>query len=236
MKRKLLLPLFALLSSVAMAQHEVGTFSIIPRVGVSLANLSGDAIYSGLINGTPIELKSRYKAGFVGGVDFDYQVSPIASVSLGAFFSQQGCNYGNDKVEVSSSGNKHDYVGFSDVTTQLNYLNIPLMANIYVAERFAVKLGVQLGVNLSGKMKYTETSYSVSEDGNVENKKREEYKDDISCKKVDFSIPVGVAYEYQNVIIDARYNIGLIKTTDFDGVKGPKNSVIQFTVGYRFAM
>ena len=29
--------------------------------------------------------------------------------------------------------------------------------------------------------------------------------------KTDFSIPVGISYEYMNVVIDARYNLGLSK-------------------------
>ena len=236
MQRTLMLSLLAALSSSAMAQRAVGTFSIIPRVGVSLASLSGDAMYAGDANTNAIEFKSRYKAGFVGGVDFDYQVASVASVSLGAFFSQQGCRYGNDKTEVSVGGNVYKYRGFSDASTQLNYLNVPLMANFYVTERFAVKCGVQLGVNLSGKLKYTETPYSVNENGEVEYEKPIGYKHDVDCKKVDFSIPVGVSYEYENVVIDARYNIGLSETTKIVAVKSPKNQVIQFTVGYRFEL
>lgn len=236
MKRTLMLTLLAALSAAAMAQRAAGTFSIIPRVGVSLASLSGDAMYAGAVGANAIEFKSRYKAGFVGGVDFDYQVASAASVSLGAFFSQQGCRYGNDKAEVSVGGNTYKYRGFSDASMQLGYLNVPLMANFYITERFAVKCGVQLGVNLSGKLKYTETPYSVNENGEVEYEKPTEYKIGVDCKKVEFSIPVGVSYEYENVVIDARYNIGLSGTTDVVAVKSPKNQVVQFTVGYRFEL
>ena len=71
MKRTFLLAFAMVVSTLAMAQREVGRFSVVPRVGVSLANLSGDAIYQGYA-GQAIENKARYKAGFVGGVDVDY--------------------------------------------------------------------------------------------------------------------------------------------------------------------
>lgn len=100
MKRTFLLAFAMVVSTLAMAQREVGRFSVVPRVGVSLANLSGDAIYQQDYAGQAMENKARYKAGFVGGVDVDYQVLPQLSVSLGAFYSQQGCRYGNNKTTL----------------------------------------------------------------------------------------------------------------------------------------
>lgn len=236
MKRTFLSLFFVMVSALAMAQREAGKFSIIPRIGVTLANLSGDAFYSASIISNAIEHKSRYKAGLVCGVDFDYQLSQQLSLSLGAVYSQQGCRYGNDKTLTSTVGEAHNYLGFSNASTQLHYLNIPLLANFYLTDNFAVKAGVQVGFNLSGKMKYTETPYSVNEDGDVVYEPQIDYNLDTDSKKVDISIPVGVSYEYENVIIDARYNIGLARINEIEGIKGPKNQVFQFTVGYRFQL
>jgi hypothetical protein len=236
MKKYLLVSLLVMVSSLAMAQREAGKFSIIPRVGVTLANLSGDAIYTSSSMSDALEFKSRYKAGLVCGVDFDYQLSQQLSLSLGAAYSQQGCRYGNDKTQTSVDGKVYNYLGFSNASTQLHYLNIPLMANFYLTDNFAVKAGVQVGFNLSGKLKYSETPYSVNEDGDVVYEKQIDYNLDTDSKKVDISIPVGVSYEYENVIIDARYNIGLTRTSEIEDIKGPKNQVFQFTVGYRFTL
>jgi hypothetical protein len=49
-------------------------------------------------------------------------------------------------------------------------------------------------------------------------------------KKFDFSIPLGLSYEIEDFVIDARYNLGLGKVDDVDG---SKNSVIMLTVGYK---
>lgn len=53
------------------------------------------------------------------------------------------------------------------------------------------------------------------------------------AKTVDFSIPVGLSYEFPTVpiVIDARYNWGLTKVVDGGD---SKNSVFQFTLGYKF--
>jgi hypothetical protein len=54
-------------------------------------------------------------------------------------------------------------------------------------------------------------------------------------KSFDFSIPVGLSYEFSNFVVDARYNWGLTKTIDGLG-DGTKNSVLQFTFGYKFVL
>ena len=57
---------------------------------------------------------------------------------------------------------------------------------------------------------------------------------DDGLKKFDFSIPVGLSYEFANFVFDARYNFGV--TDVFDWSDAPKNSVFQFTFGYKFVL
>ena len=62
----------------------------------------------------------------------------------------------------------------------------------------------------------------------VVNEYEDKSKDGYS--KTDFSIPVGISYEYMNVVLDARYNLGLSKVhKDL----GSKNRSFTFSVGYR---
>lgn len=100
---------------------------------------------------------------------------------------------------------------------------MPILANVYVTKGLAVKLGLQPGFKVSSKYNNKETvaGHTVKTSG------------DIDAKSVDFSIPVGVSYEYANFQLDARYNWGLTKIA-----KGSddKNSVIQITLGYKFAL
>ena len=205
MKKTVLSLLVMLCCVAASAQPAAGKFSVIPRVGVSLANLSGDGVYYGSANATESGGSSRNKPGFTVGVDLDYQFTNSLSVMLGAHYAQQGCNYGNVNEKTSQSGNVNKYVGLNDLSTQLHVINVPLLFNYYVAPGFAVKTGVQLGFPMSGKLKYTETNFTENE--NDEFVADTPVKHDIdlnsTIKKVDFSIPVGISFEYMNVIIDA---------------------------------
>ena len=137
--KKSLLSLLVMLSCVAAsAQTAAGKFSIIPRVGVSLANLSGDGVYFNTGSSTGAWGSSRNKPGFTIGVDLDYQMAQSLSVMLGAHYAQQGCNYGNVNEQISQSGNVKKYVGLNDLSTQLHVINVPLLLNYYVAPGFAV--------------------------------------------------------------------------------------------------
>ena len=97
------------------------------------------------------------------------------------------------------------------------------MANVYVVPGLAVKLGVQPGFNVNSKGKVVANTSVGSASKETE----------LNAKSVDFSIPVGLSYEYKNVVLDARYNWGLTKVWDnLDS----KNSVFQFTLGYKFEL
>lgn len=185
MKKLLIMAAVMLSSAGAFAQHAVGTFNIAPKVGVNIADL------------TDVD-HSKVRIGAVIGAEGEYQVTDIFSVTAGALYSMQGC-----KIDV----------GGHKFTTKLDYINIPLLANVYVTKGLAVKLGVQPAFNVNSKLKI----------GDVEG--------DVDAKSFDFSIPVGVSYEYNNFVVDARYNLGVTKVADHSD---SKNSVFQFTLGYKF--
>lgn len=235
MKRNLIIAVALFFSAVAQAQPKEGTFSIIPRLGLSIANLSNDYIYTGdASTESGHEFKSKHKAGLLAGVDLEYQALPVLGVSLGAYYSMQGCRYSNDEVERKAS--EGAYIGVSEMSTNLQYINVSLMASLYVAPNFAIKAGVQVGFNIDGNMKMTETDFTRDDLGAKEYGTPKETKTEISTKKIDFAIPIGVSYEYMNVILDARYNIGLTGTSDLPGLDSPKNSVITVSAGYRFKL
>ncbi|WP_288151785.1 porin family protein [uncultured Prevotella sp.] len=196
--KKLLLMAAVLLASVgAYAQHAVGSFTLQPRVGLNVANFTDND-------------DADPRVGFAGGVEGEYQVSDIFSVSAGVLYSMQGSKY-------SESG--------SDVTAKFDYVNVPIMANVYVVKGLAVKLGIQPGFNVNNEYTVKAGGHSISVDGGESGLPE--------AKTVDFSIPVGLSYEFPTVpiVIDARYNWGLTKVVDGGD---SKNSVFQFTLGYKF--
>jgi len=233
MKKTLLSLAFALSGSLsAMAQQQVGTFSIIPRIGVSIANMTQNEFVYDIGNAETSTMKSKYKTGLLLGADFEYQFHPVLSASLGAYYSSQGCRYSNYNIGDEDTG---EYSGYDNHHTNVQYLNVPLMLNAYVAEGFSLKVGVQMGFLLDSESEYDETPFTIKKDGTREHGETKTVALDASYRKTDISIPVGFAYEYMNVVLDARYNISLTKLSDVDVVKS-KNSVFTVSVGYRFAL
>ena len=181
--KKLLVMAAMMLSSVgAFAQYSAGDVTVQPKVGLNVASVTTDG--------------ADYKAGFVGGAELEYHVSPLIGISGGLLYSNQGFKVSEDHVSATWSP---------------GYLNIPVLANFYVAEGLALKAGVQPGFMVA--------------------------KDDANdaVKTFDLSIPVGISYEYMNFCLDARYNIGCTKVWDVDNVDG-NNSVFQITLGYKFKL
>ena len=234
MKKTILSLSLLLLSVVAMAQPEVGTISIMPRVGVALANLPGDKFY---VNAEGLSFSSRYKAGLMAGVDVDWQFMRNLSVTLGAYYAQQGAKYANNENRIFVSEGVYNGTGYSDWSTQLHYINVPLMLNAYIGPGFAMKVGVQFGFPISGKMSFTERDYVQTKNGiTYEEPKNVTYDLQSTLSKLTVAIPVGLSYEFSNVVLDARYNIGLTQFQKISDFESSKNSVFTFSVAYRLAL
>ncbi len=174
-----------------------GAFSFIPRVGIDFAKLSNHEVYTD-VSGLDKVSKAKFKPGFVVGANVEYMALDNLGIELGFQYAREGSNHDFEASEVS-----------------LDYINVPLMANIYVVDNFALRVGVQPGFLVGNDV----------DDG---------FGDD-PCKKVDFSIPVGLSYEYENFILGVRYNIGLTRVFKFDLLK-EKNQVFMVDLGYRIAL
>ena len=227
----IVLTLLILLPSVATAQPRPGKLSVLPRVGLTMAKLSDMRLT--VINdaGNETRLSPSFKAGVTAGADIEYQLTDIVALSVGAAYSMQGCRY---KDYQTAGSEDKTYYGTSDHHISTSYLNIPIMASVYVAKDFAVKIGVQPGFALEGYEKYEQTYFTMRDDGYKDYDATEKYKNDLDMESFDIAIPVGVSYEYMNVMLDARYNIGLKKV--FKDGKDSKNNCFTLTVGYRFTL
>ena len=137
------------------------------------------------------------KVGLAAGAELGYQLNESFAVTAGAIYSMQG---------AKSEG----------VKLNLDYINIPILANYYITKGLAVKAGIQPAFKVKSEAKVDVVS--VDMDG---------------FKSFDLSIPVGLSYEVSDFVIDARYNWGMTKV--FEGFDS-KNTVFQFTVGYKFAL
>ena len=198
-----ILTIVALLTSVVtVAQRRGGTCTVQPKVGLNVSTLSdaqktiGDACF---------------------GMEAEYMITNIFSLSAGVMVSNQGGKYDKDGLRY---------------TADIDYANIPIMANVYVLPGLALKAGVQPGFRLKAKMETDNGSYDIDEF----------YKlvgmlipgEEPKINKFDLAIPVGISYEYENVVLGARYNWGLLKVENI----GPAyyNRVFEVTLGYKFEL
>ena len=85
------------------AQPQAGTFSLIPRVGVTISNLNKDAIMAD----NNLSLNNKVKAGMMVGVEAEYQVASSLALSLGAFYSEQGCKYDSGVTSVPTGSGRY---------------------------------------------------------------------------------------------------------------------------------
>ena len=124
-----------LMSIGAFAQRSVGTLSIKPMVGMTLATITGG--------------DADMKVGLAAGAELEYVMAPQFALTGGLIYSMQGCKYS---------------VGGTTSTTSLDYINVPILANYYIIPGLAVKAGLQPGFKVRGKVKKDSNGTSTESD------------------------------------------------------------------------
>lgn len=195
MKKFMMIAAMMVMTIAAKAQNEVGQVTLKPMVGF---------VTSTITDGNNVDPK----CGFAAGVEAEYGMTEKFALSVGAIYSQQGAKFPD----------------LNDAKLNLEYINVPILANFYVAKGFALKVGVQPGFKTSSKIKVGDVEASTSLLGS---------KDGV--KSFDFSIPLGLSYEFSSFVIDARYNVGVTKVLDIEDAT-PRNSYLTISVGYKFAL
>ncbi|HLP65361.1 porin family protein [Flavobacterium sp.] len=161
------------------------------KAGLNLSNVTGDNTDD-----------NKMKVGF--------QVGAFANIGISEQFAVQ------PEVLFSTQGNKID--GPGDGSVELNYINIPIMAQYKVADKFTLEAGPQIGFLMSAKLKFDGGSIDV--------------KDQINS--TDFGIGVGAGYDVaENINLGLRYTIG-VSNLNKEGDDKNANSNLAFAIGYRF--
>ncbi len=114
------------------------------------------------------------------------------------------------EVFYSAQGAKSD-----DVTLQLDYVSVPIMAKYFVAEGLSLEAGPQVAFNVKAQWEM---------DGETED------IDDV--ESVNFGAGLGLGYQLpQGIFFQARYNLGFSEIVQDSDMK---NNVMQLSVGYFF--
>lgn len=160
------------------------------KAGVNFATLTGDTE----------GIKSRTS----------FHVGALVEIPISEKFSVQ------PELMYSGQGAKDES---SDDEIKLDYLNIPIMAKLYVAEGFSIEVGPQVGFLLSAKEEFDGQSDDIKD----------------FVKGTDFGVNFGLGYKMETGLnFGARYNLGLSNINDFGGDDSVKNGVFQISIGYMF--
>ncbi len=161
-----------------------------------------------------------FRRGLAVGVDVEKRLASWFSVSGGLAYAPLGGKYKN--------GGQNDFVWKHD------YLTIPVTANFYVVKGLAFKAGLQPGFCIRNRQESIGNSTLVMKtmDGDL--------------KSYDLSVPVAISYELCNIVLDVRWNIGIMDIGSSDPWKGSvymsnshlsgANFAYVFTIGYQFEL
>lgn len=165
----------------------------------------------GLSFATTSDPENEYRVGGVFGIDAEVKASKNIGISIGAAYSMQGC-----KDEMIYDGIKYD------ATLKTDYIIFPITLNTYIYKALAFKVGLQPAINVVSRIEISNAYNSVSLNAK---------KLGVKINDFDFSVPVGLSFETNGVVFDARYNIPLTRIMEkYDD----KNCVFQLMIGYKF--
>ena len=162
------------------------------KAGVNFATLAGDSDGASSI------------VGFNVGGFAEIKISEKFSIQPELLYSTQG-------AEIDSDGETVDF--------NLSYLNIPIMAKYYVAPKFSLELGPQIGFLTSAKGEAMGVSVDIED----------------FFKSTDFGLNFGAGYDFTDKFsASVRYNLGLSNIAEDSGDESVQNSVFSISLGYKF--
>ena len=214
------------------AQYQKGDLFLYPRVGFALANVSQQELYYVIGNESH---KSKMKNGLTAGIEAEVFANNFLSVSAGLFYANQGLRYADWAQENKA---ERTYSILEDIYTTMHYINLPILLNGYLTEGLAIKAGLQLGYLVKAR-DYIHEKWGNIEEGNLYVDKGETvFDEDVTSNfnRMDLSIPIGISYEYNHIVLDLRYNLGLTKVYKNTPDKQGRHQVLTFTLGYQLGL
>ena len=166
--------------------------------------------------------KVDMKAGIVAGAELEYQILEKASVAGGVQFLTQGSR----AKQTSDDGS---YIVRKSLNAES--ISIPLTFNYYVIPNLAVKAGFE------GKI----LTHSQFANKDITGKNTHDLTKTLNQFLV--ALPLGVSYEYNHFVLDARYSLPLTKiskgrymalTSTGEFPLNGNYHTFQITLGYKF--
>ena len=224
MKKQILLAALLLVSMSAVAQDS-SKWAVKIRGGAEWSTLTGD------------EAKDeKNDLGWTLGAEAEYRLSDRFSISGGLQYARLKGK--SDEVEVE----RDSYYEFrtDHVKYMREYIQMPVLLNVYLLKGLALKAGIQPALRIGSKMEYRLTGWYDDNYGNgttpdiTDLNWTEKAGMNNVTHQMAFDIPVGISYEFHNVVLDARYHWGLSHV--FKNGSDIRMRCLTVTLGYKFNM
>ncbi len=147
---------------------------------------------------------------YVGGV-MEYRISDLIAISPELLYSRQG-------IQMKEEG--------ATARIRLNYINLPVLAKIYVVDNFSFDIGPQIGLNIGSDIWAKAGGQTATID-----LPSSEF-DTPAPSTLEVGLALGVTYNIDRFFVQGRYNLGL--TNIFGENLNSKNGVIQIGAGMKF--
>lgn len=223
MKKIMLLAVATIMATMnASAQYEPGKWSIDVNTGLGASWLTNAEKYN--LQGTSLD--KQVAPNFKIGLGATYQIIERLGLSAGFYYSMQGQSWETLKLNDTKYENN---------TLELSYLQIPVMAHLYIVKGLSLNAGVQCGFLFNADLLCHIESKENGRDRTDD--VRLDYMDDL--EKFDLTIPLGISYEFnQHFVLGAQYNMGLTAVNKKGHVFGKeaKNGVFLLTFGYKHGL
>lgn len=167
--------------------------------GVNFASITGDDFDS-----------PDSRTSFHVGLLAEFPLTEMFSLQAEALYSGQGFESDVDG-EIFGGEGKVEY--------QLDYINVPVLAKVYILDGLSIEAGPQFGFKVNEEI----DANANADDGDLNLDEAEDF---------DFGVAAGVTFETpMGLFATGRYTQGF---TDIVNNRDVKNSVFQIGVGYKF--
>ena len=202
-KTKLLIAILTLLINMSViAQKKLGI-----KAGANFSKYSG----------TLLEAEYKHKIDFYAGGLINFKIKNNLKIQPEILFALQGSSIVIKGIEVINDSNGDSKIGdFETKTTEIT-ISIPIVFQYFVAEKFYLEMGPQIGLILNRKEKIIKSPFEELE---LEN---------LDYDTFDIGLASGIGYKLSEKLnLNFRYFFGLIER-DLSQVK---SSVINLGIEY----
>lgn len=167
--------------------------------GVNFANVTGDDVDGA-------DSRTSFNVGLLA----EFPLAEIFSVQIEALYSGQGFKTNIDGGIFGGSG---------EVEYQLDYINVPVLAKVYLIEGLSIEVGPQFSFKVNEEI----DADANADGGDLDLDEAEDF---------EFGVAAGLTFQTKmGLFASGRYNLGL---TDVIKDVDAKNSVFQLGIGYKF--